>query len=344
MKLLCEPPVCLFDHQLGWGGALRVRSNFVAVVLALLTSACSSVEVPSPVSPARVATLTALSGPDQVSTPSVPPVVDAEPAVEVLEGLGLDGPVAVIHDATSDVYLIANLPPSGAPAFITSMLPDGTIEAIRWIDGADEGAPLVQPAAMALVGSRLIVSDGQHLRVFDRDSGVYRGSIHVPTSHRLSDVAIGARGEIFVTDLGAAGAGGFGTVFRVGRRDRVSAIARSSVLGRPTGVVTEGSQVWIAAREPHAFYSVSPTGRLSHGASPPVQGELTGLVKADELVVFSSLMHRTLYAGPVQGPFTAVVTSVDVSGDIGWDAARRRLLVPCAEGDRLELHPLPPVS
>ena len=320
------------------------RCALLAFAVALLTSACATSELPSPVPVALAAAHAPLDSTAPDSPAAVEVLVDSESSVEVLEQLGLDGPVAAIHDPASDVYLIANVPPSGAPAFITSVLPDGAVEAVRWIDGASDEAPLRQPAAMALVRSRLIVSDGQHLRVFDRESGVYRGSIHVPTSYRLSDVAIGARGEVFVTDSGLKESGRFGTVFRVGTRGRVSAIAHSSVLGRPTGVITDGSQAWIAAREPDAFYAVAPSGRLIHGAHPPVAGELSGMVKADDLVVFSSLAHRALYAGPIQGPFTAIVTSVDVSGDLGWDAHRRRLLVPCAVGDRVELHPLPPAT
>ncbi|MGB0591314.1 MAG: hypothetical protein ACPGU1_16680 [Myxococcota bacterium] len=324
----------------------RLRSSLVIVSLALLASACSNSELPSPVPEAHAATPAPLPlpEPEPVWESKVELLVDPSSQVEALEQVGLDGPVAALHDPAADVYLVANLPRSGAPAFITSVLPDGTVESARWIDGASKEAPLGQPAAMALVRNRLIVSDGQHLRVFDRQSGAYRASIHVPTSYRLSDVAIGARGEVFVTDSGVTESGRFGTVFRVGVRGGVSAIAHSSVLGRPTGIVTDGSQAWIAAREPVSFYAVAPSGRLVHGASPPVDGELSGMVKADDQVVFSSLAHRTLFAGPVQGPFTPIATSVDVSGDLGWDASRRRLLVPCAEGDRLELHPLPPAS
>jgi len=323
---------------------LHLRSALLALLIALYASACGSSELPDPVPVAHAATPMPLPLPAPELPSTVELLVDPESTVETLEQVGLDGPVAAVHDPAADVYLVANLPRSGAPAFITSVLPDGTVESARWIDGATDQAPLGQPAAMALVRSRLVVSDGQHLRVFDRESGVYRGSIHVPTSYRLSDVAIGARGEVFVTDFGVNESGRFGTVFRVGKRGRVSAIAHSSVLGRPTGIVTLGAQAWIAARDPNAFYAVAPSGRLVHGARPPLDGEISGMVKADDQVVFSSLTHRTLYAGPVEGPFAPIATSVDVSGDLGWDASRRRLLVPCAEGDRLELHHLPPAS
>ncbi len=311
-------------------------------VLVVTVAAYSASELPSPVSvaqaaqPPRSLSLTAAQSDVEATQPQ------EEPTIAVLEGIGLSRPVAATHDPTADVYLIANAAREGLPPFVTSVLPDGSVDMVRWIDASSDEVRLSSPTAMVIVRNRLVISDGRYLRVFDRETGVYRGTVDVPSATALSDLAVGDRGEIFATDTALGGSTPYGTVFRVSRRGTVSTIARSSVLGHPTGVITLGKQTWISATEPEAFYAVSRDGRLTHGATLPADGAFSGLVWADGRVVFFSPRTRTLYAGPLAGPFDPIATSVDASGDLGWDAARRRLIVPCAEGDRLEFHVLPP--
>ena len=321
----------------------RLHRTLLALCVACFSAACSEAHLPSPVPQVKAAVPQIIHHPVEVAEPSEALPQDSVPTA-VFAGLGLDGPVAALHDPAADVYLVANLPRSGEAAFITSILPDGSVESLRFVDGARAEVPLGQPAAMAIVRDRLVVSDGQYLRAFDRESGVYRGSVFIEAAHCLNDLAVGARGELFITDKGVRKEGRFGTVFRVDRKSRVSAIAHSSVLGRPTGVVAQGSRAWIAAQEPGAFYGVAPDGGLLLGGKPPLDADLSGLTFTGDQVVFASLEHRALYAGPLSGPFVPLTTAIEVSGDVGWDGARRRILVPCAEGDRLELHALPPVS
>ena len=269
--------------------------------------------------------------------------IDA-PAIDVFEGVGLSRPVAALHDPAADVYLVANAGREGAPAFVTSLLPDGSVDKARWIDGESDEVRLSHPSGMVIVRNRLVVADGRSLRVFDRETGVYRGSVDVPSATLLTDLAVGERGEIFATDTALDGPMPFGTVYRISRRGSVSAIARSSVLGHPTGVISLGPQTWISATSPGAFYAVSRDGRLTHGASLPAEGALSGLLWADDQVVFFSPSTHTLYAGPLAGPFDPIATRVDTTGNMGWDAPRRLLLVPCVEGDRLEIHTLSPAT
>jgi hypothetical protein len=258
-------------------------------------------------------------------------------SLQTLRDIGLSRPVAVVHDPAADVYLISNAGRDGAPGFITSVLPDGSVDAVRWIDGV-----LGSPAGMALVQSRLFVADGDHLHVFDRETGEPRGSVHIEGAVALSDVAEGPRGAIYVTDSGISGErrAPLGAVYRVSRRGTVSVIAKSSVLGRPTGLVTVKGIAWIAAVKPEKFYGVAPDGHLTHGAKLPFAGGYAGLTHADGKVFFSSPQTRTVYAGPLDGPFEPVVIGVEAPGDVGWDAARDRILVPLTDADVLEVHTL----
>ena len=81
-----------------------------------------------------------------------------------LANLGLAQPMGVVHDASADVYLVSsanNAVPTPTPnGFISSILPDGTLEALRWIDGARQEQRLRAPSGMVLLDGRLYNFNG----------------------------------------------------------------------------------------------------------------------------------------------------------------------------------------
>lgn len=312
--------------------------------LLLLASSCTESEAPPAMDLAIEVAEEAVEPVKSVAPPARPavpkrPLVKGD-TLETLQGIGLVRPMAALHDPTADVYLVSNAGRDGSTGFITSLLPDGGVESLRWIDGAE--VPLNAPAAMTLIQNRIVVADGDHLRVFDRETGAPRGAVHVEGAIALKDIAAGTRGDIFATDSGISQTRrtAFGAVYRMNRRGVVEVVSKSSVLGRPTGVIMVDGTAWIAAVEPEKFYGISSDGGLVHGAALPHAGGFAGLTRSGDQIFFSSPETRTVYTGPIEGPFTPVVMAVDSPGDVGWDAARRRLLVPRTDDDTLELHTL----
>ncbi len=96
-----------------------------------------------------------------------------------------------------DVYLVSNI--NGAPldkdgnGFISRLAPDGSVLDLKWIDGGAPGVALDAPKGMAIAGGVLYVADITELRMFDASSGEPMGSVEVPGSTFLNDVAAGAR-------------------------------------------------------------------------------------------------------------------------------------------------------
>ena len=88
---------------------------------------------------------------------------------------GLGRPVAVVHDAEADVYLVACQPESGA-AYVVAVSPSGEVGPKLLEDGV-RGVSLQQPVALAIAGANLLVADGKTLAVFDRQSGAVGQSI-----------------------------------------------------------------------------------------------------------------------------------------------------------------------
>jgi hypothetical protein len=56
----------------------------------------------------------------------------------------------------------------------------------------------------------------------------------------------------------------------------------------------------------------------------------------------SSWESKTVYAGPLEGPFAPLLTDVPGPADIGVDAKRNRLLVPLFINDEVLIQPLAP--
>ena len=119
---------------------------------------------------------------------------------------GLMGPESALHDVEADLYVVSNV--NGQPGamdgngFISHIAPDGTIAALRWIDGEAEGVTLNAPKGMDIDGDTLYVADIDTVRLFDRVSGEPLGDWPVEGASFLNDVAIGSDGLVYVTDTG----------------------------------------------------------------------------------------------------------------------------------------------
>jgi sugar lactone lactonase YvrE len=162
--------------------------------------------------------------------------------------VGFMTPESVLMDTAADVYLVSNI--NGGPTdeddngFISRVNPDGTVENLRWIDGAAGLFPLHAPKGMAISGDTLFVADITCIRMFNRTTGEFFSDLCLEGTSFLNDVAIGPEGSIFVTDTGVrAGAAGLepaGTdaIYRLprGEGQRGATLARDAELGGPNGI------------------------------------------------------------------------------------------------------------
>src|SRR5260221_13465632 len=173
----------------------------------------------------------------------------------VLRGVGLAAPEAVLHDAIADHYLVSNV--NGSPlaaddnGFISLVSPEGTIVALRWIDGASDSVTLNAPKGLAVVGDYLYVADLGTIRRFDRETGAPRGGAVIPGATSLTGVVAGEDGSVYFTDsglrLGPRGVEHSGTdaVYRFEPEGRLDTLARGEALGGPTGLAVSGDSGWV---------------------------------------------------------------------------------------------------
>jgi hypothetical protein len=266
----------------------------------------------------------------------------------VVTWTGLATPEAVIHDPSRDRYLVSNI--NGRPleadgnGFISVLRPDGTIEKLQWIAGGSNGVTLNAPKGMAIVGNVLHVTDLDTLRSFDLSTGAPLGAVTLEGATCANDVAVGADGRIFVSDSGLTMEGsefkptGTDAVWVVeGRTARL--LARTTGLAKPNGLLIDGESLIVVAYGNNEAYRLGADGVRSLVTALPAGG-LDGVLKVGEALLVSSWEGKAVYAGKLGGMFTPVLEQVEAPADLGYDAKRRRVLVPRFLGDVVEAYDL----
>lgn len=260
---------------------------------------------------------------------------------------GFSGPESALHDPAADVYLVSNL--DGQPAekdgngFISRVSPAGEIVELRWIDGASDGVTLHAPKGMALLGDTLIVADIDHVRLFDRVSGVPIGDWAVDGATFLNDVTVSPGGTIYVSDTGVRFEGGepedsgtSGIHAFAGDGSR-----RSLDTGDLTGInglAAAGSRLYGVSYGSGRIFVIED-GTLVDLPELPGLG-LDGVVVSDQGLLVSDWDTQTVYLLRENGSVSAVVRNVPSPADIGVDRNRDRLLIPGLTTDQLLLAPL----
>ena len=254
---------------------------------------------------------------------------------------GLSHPESILHDTVADIYLISNI--NGAPdaaddnGFIARVQPDGTIETLEWISGADMAIQLDAPKGMAIVGDTLYVADLTVVRKFDRVSGAVLGQIALPGAIFLNDLSADPKGRVHVSDNVA------NLVFRIAPDDTFTLEANQPELAGPNGLVADDFGVNIATYDAANLVHIDGVGPQPLVLATLPMGGLDGLAHLDDgdwLVTSwdASAIYR------VSSDFKTVEVAIpDLSSpaDIDIDRARKRVLVPLLLQDRAEFHPLP---
>lgn len=270
------------------------------------------------------------------------------PAAISVAGVGFATPESVVHDPIADVYLVSNI--NGSPlerddnGFISRVAPSGQVLALKWIDGAAPEVTLNAPKGMALKGDTLFVADIDVVRLFHRSTGAPIGERPVPGATFLNDIAVGPTGTVYVTDSGLrAGEGGFASsgtdaLYRFEPDGRPVALLK--VPGAPNGITAGDRIVMVTFMSGEVWVVDSATGQTSGLPKPPAGG-LDGVVDlGNGEYLISSWNGQAIYRLGPAAQYTVAVDSVEAPADIGYDASRRRVLIPLFNANRLEIRAL----
>lgn len=261
----------------------------------------------------------------------------AEPATTIHD-VGFLTPESVLYDGQADVYLVSNI--NGAPfqkddnGFISRISPDGSVLALKWIDGAAADVTLNAPKGMGVKGDTLFVADIDAVRLFSRTTGASLSSRDVPGATFLNDLAVGPDGTVYVTDSGLkAGPQGFApsgsdAVYRFDASGRPVAVAKDTMLGRPNGVMADQAGLVVVTFGSGEVYQLDVATAKRTGLPKPPGGSLDGVVRlGDGSLLVSSWDGKAVYRSAGTG-WTVAVDSVEAPADIGYDTKRQRVLIP----------------
>lgn len=255
-------------------------------------------------------------------------------------------PETVVWDERNDVYLVSNvngkLTAEDDNGFISKVSPDGSIQELKWIDGASgPKVTLHAPKDMLLDDRHLIVADMGAVHYFNRDTGALEKSVVVPKSVMLNALAFGPDGKtLYVTDTGGKTSEKPGAIFEI-RNGKATQLAKRPELKRPNGIVWKDAGLLVAPFDAHAdeMYQVSSTGAMDSATRLP-QSQLDGLLElSDGSLVVTSWKGELVYR--VDGNKVEVLASgIRAPAQIGFDEKRNRLLVPSPKENEVSIYQL----
>ncbi|HKO93346.1 MAG TPA: hypothetical protein VJU61_19460 [Polyangiaceae bacterium] len=281
--------------------------------------------------------------------------LDLDDRLPLFDRIGFSSPSAILHDAARDVYWVSNLNVDGPPGsgFISRLDPEGKRVTLNFIDGRSADVKLNSPHGLAISGDSLLVADVTAIRKFNANTGAPEGSIQIPDTRYLSDVAVAADGSLFVADVGgdpnlaSVPEEGTDAVYQISTTGQVSTVARRPDLGGPFALLSDARGVWIACTGSSELLLLVPS---PGGADSPDGGRLElpggvprGLTSIpDGTLVISSWKQRAVYRGYRDGPFEPVITGLESPADLDYDVRRKRLLIPLLSGQALAIFELAP--
>lgn len=320
------------------------RFTLGSLVLPLVVTACGA-ETPQPAPPVTPPVASSAApvastppsdpAPTASATPPEPPPPAAPTPAAKYEGF--QTPECVLYDDANDRYLVSNI--NGKPTdvdgngFISTLAPDGTVTALKWIESGKHKVKLDAPKGMAIVKGVLFVADLTVVRMFDLKTGAPKGEVKIAGATFLNDVAAGPDGRVYVSDSGLKlGDKGFeptGTdAVWIIDKGKAKALAKTPDLGRPNGLLVTDKGVLVVTFGSGELYRLDDKGAKQDAMKLP-KGMLDGIVSigGDTLLV-SSWEGSAVFRGKLGGTFEVVVAEQKSPADIGWDSKRSRVLVP----------------
>ena len=271
---------------------------------------------------------------------------DAEQKI-VVQDVGLSTPESVEYYPAEDVYLVSNI--NGDPSaidgngFISKLKPDGSVIALKWIDGTKKGITLNAPKGAVVMDSYLFIADVNQVQVFDLPSGKQKTSIDIDGATFLNGATPGPEGSVYVTDSGFnAGFKPSGTdaVYQVWPDGHYETILKNKEMGHPNGIWDHKGQLIVNTLGSGKMFDVSPNGMQTELPSPP-KGSLDGLVELDDgSFLVTSWDASAIYRLDKKGNYTVFADSLKSPADIGVDTKRHRVLVPLFLENKVVILPL----
>jgi len=244
---------------------------------------------------------------------------------------GFQAPESAYWDAASRTWYVSNVAGSetekDGKGWISSLHADGRSDRPGWVSG------LNAPKGIRSRGKTLYVSDIDELVAIDIPNRKIVSRIKAPGAKFLNDVAVGPKGEVYVSDTLK------NAIYRC--TTTCDVWVEGANLEGPNGLLVEGGRLIVAAfglvTDPATFATRTP-GRLLAvdlktkvvtvlGNKKPI-GNLDGLERDGEDYLVTDNMAGKLLRVSRSGAVTVLKDGFKNCADIGYDAVSGVIAVP----------------
>ena len=284
------------------------------------------------------------------------PAAAAAPIAAAVSKLGetpAKTPESVRYDPGLDVFFVSNV--NGNPSqhdgngFIAVVRADSTSVVRMLVEGGKNGVTLDAPKGLAIVGDTIWVTDINHARAFNKQTGAKVADIDLSSQHAtfLNDVAVGGDGAIYVTDTGilfdekgAVTHPGVDQIFKIEGRKATS--LKPDSLNAPNGITWDAAngRFLLAPFQGNAVQSWKP-GDKATATVVTGPGQYDGIeALSDGRILVTSWADSAVHV--VQnGAITKLVPNVNGPADIGIDGKRGVVAVPRFADNKVEFYKIP---
>jgi hypothetical protein len=223
---------------------------------------------------------------------------------------------------------------------IVKLTGDGKIVSATWVTG------LNAPKGLRSTAGTLWVADIGEVVAIDIASGTISQRVKIPNAQFLNDVATGADGTVYVSDMMG------NRIFAI-KGGQVSVFAEGDQLEYPNGLLVDGSRLVVGAwGKPEADFTTKVPGRLyaldlqtkaKTLITPMPFGNIDGLESDGKggYLVTDYLAGKLMRVLP-SGESRTIQTFMPGTADIGFAAARGVVIVPHMNENKVSTYNVAP--
>lgn len=261
-------------------------------------------------------------------------------AAEAFTLSSFEAPESVLVDPDDGSYYVSNvvgeLLAKDGNGYISKINGKGNL-VIQHFLGGKPGEPLLDaPKGMALVGSKLYVSDIDSVKIFDKETRKLVDTIDLSAFEVkfLNDLASDAFGNVYASDM----TGNKILKIETRRQNAVTVFKASEELGWPNGLLVnpKTKNLMVATWQTGSILEVDHAGRI-HVLKRGL-GELDGLDYDKDGNLFVSSFERGEvyqigYFG--RGRVSSFLTGLNSPADLAVDRKRDEILIPSLKGNKV---------
>jgi sugar lactone lactonase YvrE len=200
--------------------------------------------------------------------------------------------------------------------YIGKVSPDGKVIAAQWVSGLDA------PKGLGIFKDNLYVADVTKIVTINIPTGKITGSVEVPGSKFLNDIAVDSKGNVYASDTQTG-------KIHVLKDGKVDVFFESPEFKGVNGVLCVGNEFYIVDFATGTFYKLTADKKLSVVGKTAEGAD--GIVPIGNNEYLVSSWHGEVYLVNAKGESKKLIDTKEEkinAADIEYDAKTKTLYVP----------------